>query len=176
MGLYRQDSSPQPWMRKTSRVLVVLTRLRLSHTRLTAHLHRLRLSPAPYCPWCQTVPETIEHFLLHCPRFYLHRAVLQSTPSPKRHHIRPAHLAHDGKYSPLSTTSRHPPHLCLPQEDRTVFSPVMPSQDSTRAHRILAALNNNNNTTSQSTPHVNTSPINHSPTWNHCQHILHYHN
>ena len=78
MGLYRSDSSPQPWVRKQSRILdVALTRLRLGHTRLTAHLHRLGLSPDPYCPWCRTVEETIEHFLLHCPRFHSHRVVLR---------------------------------------------------------------------------------------------------
>ena len=79
MGQYRSDSSPQPWVRKQSRVLdVALTRLRLGHTKLTAHLHRLRLSPDPYCPWCRTVPETIEHFLLQCPRFHSQRVLLRS--------------------------------------------------------------------------------------------------
>ncbi|MPC75967.1 hypothetical protein E2C01_070368 [Portunus trituberculatus] len=34
MGLYRSDSSPQPWVRKQSRIIdVALTRLRLGHTR-----------------------------------------------------------------------------------------------------------------------------------------------
>ncbi|KAG0727408.1 Craniofacial development protein 2 [Chionoecetes opilio] len=79
MGQYRSDSSPQPWIRKKSHVLdVTLTHLRLGHTTLTAHLHRLRLSPDPHCPWCMNVPETIEHFLLQCPRFHSHRVVLQS--------------------------------------------------------------------------------------------------
>ncbi|KAG0713272.1 hypothetical protein GWK47_016559 [Chionoecetes opilio] len=79
MGHYRSDSSPQPWIRKKSRVLdVALTRLRLGHTTLTAHLHRLRLSPDPHCPWCINVPETIEHFLLQCPRFHSHRVVLHT--------------------------------------------------------------------------------------------------
>ncbi|KAG0727382.1 hypothetical protein GWK47_004017 [Chionoecetes opilio] len=79
MGHYRSDYSPQPWIRKKSRVLdVALTRLRLGHTTLTAHLHRLRLSPDPHCPWCINVPETIEHFLLQCPRFHSHRVVLHT--------------------------------------------------------------------------------------------------
>ncbi|KAG0727086.1 UPF0587 protein C1orf123 [Chionoecetes opilio] len=79
MGQYRSDSSPQPWIRKKSRVLdVTLARLRLGHTTLTAHLHRLRLSPDPHCPWCMNFPETIEHFLLQCPHFHSHRVVLQS--------------------------------------------------------------------------------------------------
>ncbi|XP_050723248.1 uncharacterized protein LOC127001977 isoform X5 [Eriocheir sinensis] len=51
MGQYRTNSSPQPWVRKTSRVLDdALTRLRLGHTRLGAHLHRQRLVPDPHCP------------------------------------------------------------------------------------------------------------------------------
>ncbi|XP_050706619.1 uncharacterized protein LOC126991996 [Eriocheir sinensis] len=78
MGQYRTNSSPQPWVRKKSRVLdVALTRLRLGHTRLGAHLHRLRLVPDPHCPWCRTVEDTIEHLLLHCPRHHSQRVLLR---------------------------------------------------------------------------------------------------
>ncbi|MPD01726.1 hypothetical protein E2C01_097266 [Portunus trituberculatus] len=78
MGLYHSDSSPQLWVRKQSCILdVALTRLRLGHTRLTSHLHRLGLSPDPYCPWCRMVEETIEHFLLHCSRFHSHCVLLR---------------------------------------------------------------------------------------------------
>ncbi|KAG0719748.1 COP9 signalosome complex subunit 4 [Chionoecetes opilio] len=66
-------------IRKKSRILdVTLTCLRLRHTTLTVHLHRLRLSPDPHCPWCMNIPETIEHFLLQCPRFHSHRVMLHS--------------------------------------------------------------------------------------------------
>ncbi|KAG0728970.1 Exportin-6-B [Chionoecetes opilio] len=69
----------KPWIRKKSSVLdVTLTRLRLGHTTLTANLHRLRLSPDPHCPWCRNVSETIEHFLLQCPRFHSHHVVLHT--------------------------------------------------------------------------------------------------
>ena len=79
MGQYRSDSSPQPWVRQRSRVLdVALTRLRLGHIRLNAHLHRLRLSPDPNCPWCRSVPDTIDHLLLQCPRFHSQRVLLRS--------------------------------------------------------------------------------------------------
>ncbi|MPC72724.1 hypothetical protein E2C01_067036 [Portunus trituberculatus] len=44
--------------------------LRLGHNTLSAHLHRLRLSHDPFCPWCRTTPETMEHFLFQCPRFH----------------------------------------------------------------------------------------------------------
>ncbi|KAG0730096.1 28S ribosomal protein S33, mitochondrial [Chionoecetes opilio] len=48
-----------------------------SHTTLRAHLHRLHLTPDPYCPCCRNVPESIEHFLLQCPRFHYHRQLLR---------------------------------------------------------------------------------------------------
>ncbi|KAG0730296.1 Amidophosphoribosyltransferase [Chionoecetes opilio] len=50
----------------------------IGHTTLTVHLHRLRQSPDPHCSWCRKVSETIEHFLLQCPRFHSHRVVLRS--------------------------------------------------------------------------------------------------
>ncbi|MPC39135.1 hypothetical protein E2C01_032657 [Portunus trituberculatus] len=43
-----------------------ITCLRLGHTTLNAHLHHLRLSHDPFCPWCRTTPEAMEHFLLQC--------------------------------------------------------------------------------------------------------------
>ncbi|KAG0711321.1 hypothetical protein GWK47_020806 [Chionoecetes opilio] len=65
MGQYRTDSSPHPWIRQTSRVLdVALARLRIGHTTLTAHLHRLQLTPARTAPGAGTSPGSIEHFLL----------------------------------------------------------------------------------------------------------------
>ena len=79
MGAYRSDSTTQPWVRRRTRILdVALTRLRLGHTRLNAHLHRLRLAPNPYCQWCLDIPETVEHFMLHCPRFYTPRVLLRT--------------------------------------------------------------------------------------------------
>ncbi|MPC37789.1 hypothetical protein E2C01_031280 [Portunus trituberculatus] len=82
MGQYRHNSSPQPWVRQQSHALdVALTRLCLGHTTLNAHLcdlHRLRLAPDPHCPWCRSVPETIEHFLLQCPRFHSQRVLLRA--------------------------------------------------------------------------------------------------
>lgn len=79
MSKYRTDSSPKPWVRRQSRIQdVALTRLRIGRTTLNAHLHRLNLVPDPYCPWCKNVPETIEHLMLQCPRFYSHRVQLRS--------------------------------------------------------------------------------------------------
>ena len=53
-----------------------ITRLRIGHTRLNAHLHRLRLTDSPDCPWCPTQQDTPEHLLLHCPRHHSHRVML----------------------------------------------------------------------------------------------------
>ncbi|KAG0701614.1 Peroxisomal acyl-coenzyme A oxidase 3 [Chionoecetes opilio] len=39
---------------------------------LTVYLHRLRQSPDSHCLWCRNVSETIEHFLLQCPRYHSH--------------------------------------------------------------------------------------------------------
>ncbi|MPC59281.1 hypothetical protein E2C01_053297 [Portunus trituberculatus] len=53
-----------------------ITRFHLDHTTLSAQC--LRLSPDHFCPWCRTIPETIEHFLLHCPSFHTHHTALRS--------------------------------------------------------------------------------------------------
>ncbi|MPC95036.1 hypothetical protein E2C01_090230 [Portunus trituberculatus] len=45
---------------------------------LRAHLHRLRLFPDTFCPWCRTTPETIEHFLLQWLHFHSHHNALCS--------------------------------------------------------------------------------------------------
>ncbi|MPC97635.1 hypothetical protein E2C01_092960 [Portunus trituberculatus] len=37
-----------------------IARLCLDHTTLSAHLHRLRQSYDPFCPWCRTTPESME--------------------------------------------------------------------------------------------------------------------
>ncbi|MPC64965.1 hypothetical protein E2C01_059087 [Portunus trituberculatus] len=47
-------------------------------TTLGAHLHRLRLSHDPFCPWCRTTPEAMEHFLLQCPCFHSQHTALRS--------------------------------------------------------------------------------------------------
>ncbi|KAG0721670.1 hypothetical protein GWK47_046009 [Chionoecetes opilio] len=49
----------------------------LVHTDEAPPLGRLK-SPDPHCPWCRNVSETIEHFLLQCPRFQSHCVVLRS--------------------------------------------------------------------------------------------------
>ncbi|MPC91638.1 hypothetical protein E2C01_086689 [Portunus trituberculatus] len=63
---------------KGTQAKVAIAYLRLGHTTLSAHLHCLRLSPDPFCPWCTTTHETIEHFLIQCPRLHSYRTALCS--------------------------------------------------------------------------------------------------
>ncbi|MPC33588.1 hypothetical protein E2C01_026943 [Portunus trituberculatus] len=58
-----------------------ITCLCLGHTTLSAHLHCLHLSRDPFCPWCKTTPDAMEHFLLQCPRFHSQHTALCSRPS-----------------------------------------------------------------------------------------------
>lgn len=60
----------KPWpssYNKVRRVEVVLTRLRIGHTRLT-HGHLMEGRPLPYCDDC-LVPLTIKHILAECPSY-----------------------------------------------------------------------------------------------------------
>ena len=78
LGRYRTNSSQHPWARASSRDLdVALTRLRIGHTGLAAHLHRLSLIPDPYCQWCRNEEDTITHLFLSCPRFHSQRTYLK---------------------------------------------------------------------------------------------------
>ncbi|MPC84562.1 hypothetical protein E2C01_079302 [Portunus trituberculatus] len=58
-------------------VTATITHFHLGHTTLGAHLYCLCLSSDPFCP-CTTTPETIKHFLLHCPHFHSHHTALRS--------------------------------------------------------------------------------------------------
>ncbi len=75
----RQDATHHWWTHSPSRALdTAVTRLRIGHTRLNAHLHRLGMTDTPHCPWCgcPTQPDTPQHLLLHCPRHHSHRVAL----------------------------------------------------------------------------------------------------
>ena len=79
LGELRSDSSPSPWVRfKNRRLDVAFLRLRIGHCGLQAHRHRLRLVDSASCIWCSNLPETVEHFLLFCPRFHGPRTSLRS--------------------------------------------------------------------------------------------------
>jgi ribonuclease HI len=70
--LYNLKPNIKDWPLQPSRKHnVVLTRLRIGHTRFT-HRHLLMGEPAPVCLTCN-VPMTVRHILIECPDFKLHR-------------------------------------------------------------------------------------------------------
>ena len=57
----------------TNRLInVAILRLRIGHTSLNYHLHRLRLVNSSLCEHCGE-EETISHVLVRCPRYFSHR-------------------------------------------------------------------------------------------------------
>lgn len=74
--LHAIQQTPQPCSLHlpTRRDEVVLTRLRLGHTRLT-HSHLFTHDPPPDCPTCHC-PLTVSHILLSCPRYTTERAAI----------------------------------------------------------------------------------------------------
>ena len=69
----------QPMMRdKCRKVDTGITRLRLGHSRLKHHLYRLGIEEDEDCRFCgQRTPETIEHVMLECPRFYSYQTTMK---------------------------------------------------------------------------------------------------
>ena len=79
LGRYRQDASPQPWVRSpTRRIDTLMVRLRIGHVGLNSYLFKIKKADSPHCTWCQNIDDTVEHFLLYCPRFYSFRTKLHS--------------------------------------------------------------------------------------------------
>ncbi|MPC51600.1 hypothetical protein E2C01_045449 [Portunus trituberculatus] len=112
-----------------------ITRLRLGHTTLSAHLHRLRLSRDPFCPWCRTTPEAMEHFLLQCPRFHSTYCTMLPALCPGHHNTRPAHLPGGLRRPPLLAACCPSAYLCLHEQGRLATTPVVTKQDYPRAHK-----------------------------------------
>ncbi|KAG0718269.1 RNA-directed DNA polymerase from mobile element jockey [Chionoecetes opilio] len=82
LGRIRHDTRHHLWTHSPSRALdTAVTRLRIGHTRLNSHLHKLGMTEDPHCPWCPTQLDTPEH-LLHCPRHHSHRMALLQSLSP----------------------------------------------------------------------------------------------
>ncbi|MPC83522.1 hypothetical protein E2C01_078234 [Portunus trituberculatus] len=86
-----------------------IARLRLGHTTLDAH--RLRLSRDPFCP-CTLWLSTLAITTLDLP-------ILLTTSG----------------VHPLLATCCPLPYLCLLEEDRPATTPVIPTQDYSRAHK-----------------------------------------
>ena len=53
------------------------THLRIGHSSLNGHLHRLNLRDNPNCDHCHQT-ETIEHILMSCSRYYSYRISLKA--------------------------------------------------------------------------------------------------
>ncbi|MPC76415.1 hypothetical protein E2C01_070825 [Portunus trituberculatus] len=87
-------------------------------TTLSALLHRLRRSRDHFCPWCRTIPEAMEHFLLHCPRLLSQHTALRSRLCPGHHNTQPALPPGSLRRPPLLATCCPSPYLCLFEEDR----------------------------------------------------------
>ncbi|MPC74730.1 hypothetical protein E2C01_069104 [Portunus trituberculatus] len=93
-----------------------IARLCLDHTTLSAHLHHLHLSCDPFCPWCRTTPEPMEHFLLQCPRLLSqHTALISqlSTLAITTLNL-PTLLAASGTHPSTSTGNLQPFALLVP--------------------------------------------------------------
>ena len=53
-----------------------IAQLRTGHCRLNKYLHRFKLKTSPYCE-CGYGQETVEHYLMECPRFIKERKELR---------------------------------------------------------------------------------------------------
>ena len=54
----------------------IITQRRTSHAPLTKYLFRIGKASSPICPICQQSPETIQHFIFHCPAHHQARQAL----------------------------------------------------------------------------------------------------
>lgn len=74
----RDNISQQiPYSLPSRRAESAIYRLRVGHAGLKQHLHKIRVSDSDECEECQ-VPETVEHFLLHCHRYIQHRYLMSA--------------------------------------------------------------------------------------------------
>ncbi|KJA23257.1 hypothetical protein HYPSUDRAFT_106187, partial [Hypholoma sublateritium FD-334 SS-4] len=53
-----------------------ITQLITGHIPLAAFLHKIGAEDSPTCPCCHESPETIAHFVIHCPVHRLARAAM----------------------------------------------------------------------------------------------------
>ena len=71
------DIKPWEWISLNKRSYdVLLARLRSGCTDLNDHLYKIKLEPSPFCKFCKTETESIEHYIFHCTKYDNHRKVL----------------------------------------------------------------------------------------------------
>ena len=61
---------------------VIMNRMRIGHVGLNDYLNRFRMAETEFCEQLSClafdIPETLEHFLLTCPEYYVSREALKS--------------------------------------------------------------------------------------------------
>jgi hypothetical protein len=60
------------------KIASILMQLRIGHIPLAKHLHHIGKAESPICPECSQNEETVEHFLVHCPKHEHARQTLRS--------------------------------------------------------------------------------------------------
>ncbi|KAL7635514.1 UNVERIFIED_CONTAM: hypothetical protein RMT77_014583 [Armadillidium vulgare] len=78
LGQFYLDDNCISFPATNRRLETAMFRLRVGHTGLKAHLHKLKLAQSPSCPHCAFPTETVEHFLIHCPQYMVARNLLFS--------------------------------------------------------------------------------------------------
>lgn len=79
LGHIKDGDGPSRWARfKNRKIDCAITRLRIGHTGLNAHLARLNLIESPMCRWCPAIPETVDHLILECQCHEIARNKLRS--------------------------------------------------------------------------------------------------
>lgn len=69
---------PEKWLtRKFGDVNFFLTQALTGHGAFNQYLHRMKISPSPYCPYCPNIVDTPEHSLFKCDKFISERNLLE---------------------------------------------------------------------------------------------------
>ena len=79
LGEHKTVWKQENWQLNTNRRLEIeMARLRTGYTRLNKNMHKMQLVDSPNCPHCQSIPESISHFLMECPRYFSARVNLHA--------------------------------------------------------------------------------------------------
>ena len=113
------DTRPQHYQKLTKDLprvhTSILIQLRTGHIPLQAHLYRIQRADTPTCPTCHNHPETVEHYLLHCPTYDEQRKVV-------RHKLGPGATS----IKRLLATRRYLPALMVYIRDTARFQQTFP--------------------------------------------------
>jgi hypothetical protein len=73
----------------------LLIQMRLKHTQLNAHLHRMNLPDSPDCDFCTGIEENLIHFIIYCKKYERERETLRRRVG--NHNIEIRYLLKDGR-------------------------------------------------------------------------------